>query len=205
MVSSSWWRLRGAITFEAKVIVMDEPTAALSSSEVQMLYRIIGTLRERGVSIIYISHKLEEVFQVADRITVLRDGFQIVTDDAAGFTSESLINLMVGRELRFIPMRNEAGEVGEVLFEVRDLRNPPMVDGVSFQVHRYEILGITGLVGAGRSETAQTIFGLMKRQGDRSLSMVRKCGSKTQTTPSKRGFVICRRIGGRRGCFRGKV
>jgi ABC-type Mn2+/Zn2+ transport system ATPase subunit len=153
-----------AITFDAKVIVMDEPTAALSSSEVKMLYRIIDTLKERGVSIIYISHKLEEVFTVADRITVLRDGFKIHTDDAKNFTNESLINMMVGRELRFIPMRNEEGESDEVLFEVKNLVNPPMVNGVSFKVFKNEVLGITGLVGAGRSETAQTIFGLMKQQ-----------------------------------------
>ena len=153
-----------AITFDAKVIVMDEPTAALSSSEVKMLYRIIDTLKERGVSIIYISHKLEEVFTVADRITVLRDGFKIHTDEAKNFTNESLINMMVGRELRFIPMRNEEGQSDEVLFEVKNLVNAPMVNGVSFKVFKNEVLGITGLVGAGRSETAQTIFGLMKQQ-----------------------------------------
>lgn len=156
-----------AITFDAKVIVMDEPTAALSSSEVQMLYRIIETLKERGVSIIYISHKLEEVFRVADRITVLRDGFKIATDEAKNFTNETLINMMVGRELRFVPMRNEDGESDEVLFEVQNLKNPPMVNDVSFKVYRNEVLGITGLVGAGRSETAQTIFGLMKPQSGR--------------------------------------
>ena len=125
---------------------------------------IIDTLKERGVSIIYISHKLEEVFTVADRITVLRDGFKIHTDEAKNFTNESLINMMVGRELRFIPMRNEEGRSDEVLFEVKNLVNPPMVNGVSFKVFKNEVLGITGLVGAGRSETAQTIFGLMKQQ-----------------------------------------
>ena len=129
-----------------------------------MLYRIIETLKERGVSIIYISHKLEEVFAVADRITVLRDGFKIHTDEAKNFTNESLINMMVGRELRFIPMRNEDGQSDEVLFEVKGLKNPPMVNDVSFKVYKNEVLGITGLVGAGRSETAQTIFGLMKQQ-----------------------------------------
>ena len=129
-----------------------------------MLYRIIDTLKERGVSIIYISHKLEEVFTVADRITVLRDGFKIHTDEAKNFTNESLINMMVGRELRFIPMRNEEGQSDEVLFEVKNLVNAPMVNGVSFKVFKNEVLGITGLVGAGRSETAQTIFGLMKQQ-----------------------------------------
>ena len=153
-----------AITFDSKVIVMDEPTAALSSSEVAMLYRIIETLKERGISIVYISHKLEEIFTVADRITVLRDGYKVATDDAKNFTNESLINMMVGRELRFIPMRNELGASDEVLFEVKGLKNAPMVNDVSFKVYKNEVLGITGLVGAGRSETAQTIFGLMPRE-----------------------------------------
>ncbi len=153
-----------AITFDAKVIVMDEPTAALSSTEVRMLYRIIETLKARGVSIVYISHKLEEIFTVADRITVLRDGHKVATDEAKSFTSESLINMMVGRELRFVPMRNELGTSEEVLFEVKGLRNAPMVNDVSFRVYRNEVLGVTGLVGAGRSEMAQTIFGLMDRE-----------------------------------------
>lgn len=153
-----------AITFDSKVIVMDEPTAALSSSEVGMLYRVIEILKERGISIIYISHKLEEIFTVADRITVLRDGYKIATDDVKNFTNESLINKMVGRELRFIPMRNGLGASDRVLFEVKDLRSTPMVNGVSFKVYKNEILGITGLVGAGRSEMAQTIFGLLPRE-----------------------------------------
>ena len=115
-------------------------------------------------SIVYISHKLEEIFTVADRITVLRDGYKVATDDAKNFTNESLINMMVGRELRFIPMRNELGASDEVLFEVKGLKNAPMVNDVSFKVYKNEVLGITGLVGAGRSETAQTIFGLMPRE-----------------------------------------
>lgn len=99
---------------------------------------------------------------MADRITVLRDGYKIATDEAKNFTNETLINMMVGRELRFIPMRNEDGTSDEVLFEVKNLKNAPMVNDVSFKVYKNEVLGITGLVGAGRSETAQTIFGLMK-------------------------------------------
>ena len=152
-----------AITFESKVIVMDEPTAALSSSEVEMLYNIINNLRKKGVAVVYISHKLEEVFTVADRITVLRDGHLIKTDSASAFTQQTLINMMVGRELRFIPMRNE-GEVGETLFEVKNLTQYPNFQDISFKCGRGEIVGLTGLVGAGRSELAQAIFGLTKPQ-----------------------------------------
>jgi len=152
-----------AITFESKIIVMDEPTAALSSSEVEMLYNIIRVLKERGVSIIYISHKLDEVFAVADSISVLRDGELVKTGPASGFTQEKLINLMVGRELRFIPMRNELPR-GEALFAVKGLTNEPYFRNLSFTAYKHEILGLTGLVGAGRSELAQTVFGMMKPQ-----------------------------------------
>lgn len=153
-----------AITFQARVIVMDEPTAALSSCEVKMLYEIIAGLKHKGVSIIYISHKLEEIFRLADRITVLRDGKRVATDEAANFDQQKLINVMVGRELRFIPMRNQQGASGDVLFAVRNYTNEPHFRGISFAVRRHEIVGLTGLVGAGRSEWAQTVFGLMKPQ-----------------------------------------
>ena len=148
-----------AITFESKVIVMDEPTAALSSSEVEMLYNIIRSLRSKGVSIVYISHKLDEIFTVADRITVLRDGELIETAPASEFDQTKLINMMVGRELRFVPMHNE-GDVGEVLFEVKGLTHEPDFRDITFACRRGEIVGLTGLVGAGRSELAQAIFGL---------------------------------------------
>ncbi|MEG1514928.1 MAG: sugar ABC transporter ATP-binding protein [Clostridia bacterium] len=151
-----------AITFNSKVIVMDEPTAALSSSEVDMLYRIIRSLRDKGVSIIYISHKLDEIFTVADRVSVLRDGEMVATGDISAFDQKKLIHLMVGRELRFLPLRNEEPPSDEVLFEVRGYTNQPHFEDVNFQVRKYEIVGLTGLVGAGRSELAQTVFGLMK-------------------------------------------
>jgi ABC-type sugar transport system ATPase subunit len=151
-----------AVTFDSKVIIMDEPTSALSPSEVGVLYEIIRKLRESDVSIIYISHKLDEVFMVADTISVLRDGCMIKTGPVADFTQQDLIKLMVGRELRFLPMRNEEPESDEVLFEVKNLTREPQFRNISFCVRKNEIVGITGLVGAGRSEVAQTIFGLMK-------------------------------------------
>ncbi len=152
-----------AITFKAKVIVMDEPTASLSSSEVEMLYKLIERLKAEGVGIIYISHKFDEIFTIADRITVLRDGTLIKCGSIDEFDNASLINLMVGRELRFVPFHNVGG-FGDTLFEVKNLTCEPHFRNISFDVKRGEILGITGLVGAGRSEVAQTIFGLMKAQ-----------------------------------------
>ena len=157
-----------AITFESKVIVMDEPTAALSSSEVEMLYNIIRTLRAKGVAVVYISHKLDEIFTVADRITVLRDGELIRTAPVSEFDQTSLINMMVGRELHFVPMHNE-GDTGEVIFEVKHLTQEPRFRDISFACRRGEIVGLTGLVGAGRSELAQAIFGLTHPQSGEIL------------------------------------
>ena len=152
-----------AIIFKARVIVMDEPTASLSSSEVEMLFQLIRSLQEDGIGIIYISHKFNEIFTIADRISVLRDGSLVACDDHSAFDQTRLIQLMVGRELRFIPYHNQ-GDTGEILFEVKGLTSEPHFRDVSFAVRRGEILGITGLVGAGRSEVARTIFGIQKAQ-----------------------------------------
>lgn len=149
-----------AVTRDAKVIIMDEPTASLSSGEVELLMDIIASLRTRKIAIIYISHKLEEVFRVADRITVFRDGRRVATGPTGEYDTEKLITLMVGRELRFIPMQSQK-PLGKTLFEVRGLTNE-WVRNISFRVRENEIVGITGLVGAGRSELAQSIFGLRK-------------------------------------------
>ena len=157
-----------AITFESKVIFMDEPTAALSSSEVEMLFSIIRSLRDRGVAIVYISHKLDEIFAIADRITVLRDGERIITAPVSEFDQTKLINMMVGRELRFVPMHHH-GDVAEVLFEVKGLTQEPVFRDISFACWRGEIVGLTGLVGAGRSELAQAIFGLTHPQSGEIL------------------------------------
>lgn len=149
-----------AVTSNAKVVIMDEPTASLTGNEVELLFRLVRMLKQRNVGVVYISHRLEEIFALADRITVLRDGELVACDTVDQFDYNKLVRLMVGRELRFVPMLNE-GAVGETLFEVKNLNNAYAKD-VSFQVHRNEILGLTGLVGAGRSETAESIFGLRK-------------------------------------------
>ena len=148
-----------AISFDAKVIVMDEPTAALSPSEVKILFGIIENLKKLGIGVIYISHKLEEIFTVADRISVLRDGEIVASGGVEEFDTHLLIRQMVGRELRFLPMK-KSQDSDDVLFEVRNLRNS-IVDVPSLKIHKYEIVGLTGLVGAGRSEMAQTIFGMI--------------------------------------------
>lgn len=149
-----------AVTANAKVVIMDEPTSSLAGNEVEFLYRLTGELKNKRIGVVYISHKLDEVFKLADRITVLRDGKNVACDRVDTFDTQSLVRLMVGRELRFIPMLNKHPS-DDVLFEVRHLGNR-LVDDISFAVRRNEILGVTGLVGAGRSEMAQTIFGIQR-------------------------------------------
>lgn len=155
-----------ALSFQCKVLIMDEPTASLSSSEVEILYRSIEKMKSAGIGIIYISHKFEEIFHVADRVSVLRDGSLVAGGKTENFTQDSLINLMVGRKLHFIPYHSKKA-AGEVLFEVEHLTCQPFFRDISFKVRKYEILGITGLVGAGRSELAQTIFGIHRADSGR--------------------------------------
>jgi len=148
-----------ALSFNADVLIMDEPTAALTDTEIAELFRVIRDLREQGVGIVHISHRLEELKQISDRVTVMRDGHFIATMPIAEAPIPTIINLMVGRaiyeEARVAP--EEAA--GEVVLEVRDLNRGPMVRDVNFSLKRGEILGVAGLVGAGRTEVARAIFG----------------------------------------------
>jgi rhamnose transport system ATP-binding protein len=148
-----------ALSLQARVLVLDEPTAALSSHEVDELFAIVKQLRERGVAILFVSHRLEEIFAVADRLTVLRDGTHIITAPVSEMTTEAIIKYMVGRELSNLYPKSEA-KIGEVVLEVRQLTRPGVFADVSFQLRRGEILGFAGLVGAGRTEVARVLFGI---------------------------------------------
>lgn len=143
------------------VFVMDEPTASLSARETQVLFRIIRQLRSAGVSILYVSHRMEEIFELSDRVTVLRDGKYVATHATREIGRHQLIQLMVGRELQELVSPPAGGrENGRVLLEVQGLSRAPRFADVSFQVRAGEIVGLSGLVGAGRSEVAETIFGI---------------------------------------------
>ena len=149
-----------ALSLDAQILIMDEPTAALTESDVAQLFSIVRLLRERGVSIIYISHRLIEVFELADRVTVLRDGEYISTQDVKNTSESELISMMVGRTIDNL-FPKQKSEIGEVVLEVRNLQRPPLTNNISFKVHAGEIVGLAGLVGSGRSETAQVIFGVL--------------------------------------------
>ncbi|MGE3309222.1 MAG: sugar ABC transporter ATP-binding protein, partial [Limisphaerales bacterium] len=147
-----------ALAFEARILVMDEPSAALTAHEVARLFEIISDLKGRGLGIIYVSHRLDEIEKIADRITVLRDGRNVGERSIERMTRESMIQMMVGRELRDeFPSRSVA--FGEPRLKVTGLRRGDVVRDVSFEVRRGEILALTGLVGAGRTETLRLIFG----------------------------------------------
>ncbi|MEY4312836.1 MAG: hypothetical protein RLZZ319_345, partial [Actinomycetota bacterium] len=148
-----------AIAFESKIIIMDEPTSAITEREVERLHNIIRQLREAGTAVIYITHKMDEVFAISDEITVFRDGTWVATEKAASMNRDKLIALMVGRELNQLFPKVDA-KIGEVVLEVESLNRGHLVKNVSFSVRRGEILGFAGLMGSGRSEVLETLFGI---------------------------------------------
>jgi inositol transport system ATP-binding protein len=148
-----------AIAFDARIIIMDEPTSAITDREVAALHKIIGQLREAGTAIIYITHKMDEVFAISDEITIFRDGAWVSTELSKDMTRDSLISLMVGRELTTLFPKSEA-KIGEVILEVKNLNRGRQVRDVSFNVKRGEILGFAGLMGSGRTEVLETLFGI---------------------------------------------
>ena len=167
------------LIYDTKIIAFDEPTAALSDEETRRLFELIRTLKAKGISVIYVSHRLDELFQIADRITVLKDGAVMGTRETRDVSKAEIVSLMVGRDLnlyggghpeeaagapRALPSPRALG--AEVVLEVKDLRATG-VDGVSFAVRRGEIVGCFGMVGSGRTETMMAIFGHYPRAGGR--------------------------------------
>jgi ABC-type sugar transport system ATPase subunit len=151
-----------ALGMNARLIIMDEPTSSLSEDGAETLFGLIRGLKEKGVSIIYVSHKMDEIFRISDRISVLRDGEMIATNAAKETNVGEVIALMVGRELQQIATRKEI-EQARVLLRVKELSTPQLED-ISFDLHAGEVLGVAGLVGSGRSSLGAALFGLEKIQ-----------------------------------------
>jgi ABC-type sugar transport system ATPase subunit len=149
-----------ALSINARILIMDEPTAALTETDVNRLFELVRLLKERGVGIIYISHRLQEVFQLADRVTVLRDGHYVDTRDVADTTEDQLIRMMVGRTITNL-FPKLPSEIGADVLETRGLTRKPQTRDVSLKVRAGEIVGLAGLVGSGRSEFAQAVFGIL--------------------------------------------
>jgi inositol transport system ATP-binding protein len=178
-----------AISNDAQIIVMDEPTSAITNKEVDLLFDKIAILKEKGVSIIYISHKLDEVFQIADDITVFRDGTVVKSMQAEDTNIDEVIALMVGRKMENVYPKKETKQ-GEILIEVKNLCSGNLFENVNFHVKKGEIVGFAGLVGAGRTEVMRALFGLDKiSSGDVYISG-NKVHIKNVETSIKNGMIM---------------
>jgi ribose transport system ATP-binding protein len=148
-----------ALSFNMDILIMDEPTSALSESEIEELFKIIRNLRDKGKGIVYISHRMDELHRICDRVTVMRDGRYIATNPIKEITTEQIISQMVGREIYESQHPHEDTSKNEVVLSVKNLNRGRFVKNVSFELHKGEILGFAGLLGAGRTETMRLIFG----------------------------------------------
>ncbi|TCO74942.1 galactose/methyl galactoside ABC transporter ATP-binding protein MglA [Marinisporobacter balticus] len=180
-----------AVSYHSKIIVMDEPTSSLTEKEVRHLFKIISALKSRGVGIIYISHKMEEILQISDEVTIMRDGKWIATKDSIDITTDEMINLMVGRDLthRFPPKTNNPTDV---VLEVNHLTATyqPSIQDISFKLRKGEILGIAGLVGAKRTELIESIFGARHIKSGSIHLNGEKLENKNPYIAIKNGFAL---------------
>ena len=175
-----------ALAARARIILMDEPTSSLQRDDVANLFALIRKLSSDGISVIYISHFLEEVRQIADRFTVLRDGRSVATGDIATTTDDELIAKMVGRaQQNLFPARQNTNTAHETILEVRNLAAPPLLKDASFDLRRGEILGIAGLMGSGRTPLLRAIFGLEPPQGG-TITVNKKALPRRRSTPAMR-------------------
>ena len=179
-----------AVSYNSKVIVFDEPTSSLTEEEVEHLFKIINMLRDRGVGIIYISHKMAEIKRISDYITVMRDGQWVATERAEDLEMSDIIRLMVGRELtnQFPPKTNTPGEVYLKVEGITGMYN--QLRDVSFQAHRGEILGLAGLDSSGRTETLESIFGIRARKDGKILLDGKPCLNRSAQESIKNGFAL---------------
>jgi ABC-type sugar transport system ATPase subunit len=155
-------QIAAAIGTHAQIIVMDEPTSSLSAHESEHLFHLLGKLKQRGITVIYVSHRMEEIFRLCHTVTVLRDGRHVATGPVSETSNERVIHQMVGRDVVFQTPQHLSRELGEELLRVENLSSPGKFKNLSFTLRKGEVLGFAGLVGAGRSEMAQAIFGLDK-------------------------------------------
>ncbi|MDR9829528.1 galactose/methyl galactoside ABC transporter ATP-binding protein MglA, partial [Vibrio sp. FNV 38] len=180
-----------AFSYDAKIVIMDEPTSSLTEKEVNHLFTIIRKLKDKGCGIVYISHKMEEIFALCDELTVLRDGQWVKTCSLEGLTMDQIIAMMVGRELtqRF-PEKNNTPQ--EVILQVDNLtaKNQPSINDISFELHKGEILGIAGLVGAKRTDIVETIFGIREKESGTVSLHGKSMANKDAHQAIKNGFAL---------------
>ena len=178
-----------ALSYNSEVLIMDEPTAALTDAEIADLFRIIRQLKEKGVGVVHISHRLEELKQISDRITVMRDGRTVDTVATGEVTIERIISMMVGRTIYEASPEVPENPSREVVLEVKNLRRGRVIQDVSFKLHRGEILGFAGLVGAGRTEVARAIFGADARDAGEVFVEGKKVDVRTPADAVRHGIA----------------
>ncbi len=180
-----------AVSYNAKIVVLDEPTSSLTENEVEHLFKIIEQLTARGVGIIYISHKMDEILRISDDVTIMRDGQWVATRPASELDTEEIIRLMVNRDMsqRFPEKNNHPGDV---LMEVKDLtgKYEPTCHNVSFELHKGEVLGVAGLVGSRRTELLNTIFGYYTRGSGEVTVNGKPVENKTPAEATRNGFAL---------------
>jgi len=180
-----------ALIYDTKIIAFDEPTASLSDEETRELFSLIGTLKSKGISIIYVSHRLDEIFQIADRVSVLKDGKYVGTHQVHDVTKEQIVAMMVGRELDLYGEdTRQADKSDEIVFEVKNLKSKNNVNNVSFKLYKGEILGFFGMVGSGRTETALAIFGEDRLEDGEIYLHGQKVSIKSPMQAVKRGIGL---------------
>ncbi len=180
-----------AVSYNAKILVLDEPTSSLTEDEVEHLFRIMNRLTAEGVGIIYISHKMDEILRISDDVTIMRDGQWVATKPAKELSTDEIIRLMVNREMsnRFPPKNNQ---VGDVLLDVKNLTGmyEPTCHDVSFQLHKGEVLGVAGLVGSRRTELLNTLFGYFTKGGGEMTMRGEKIENVTTDEARGNGFAL---------------
>ena len=177
-----------ALAYESKLLIMDEPTTVLTGSEIELLFKLMNRLKEKGVTIIYISHKLKEVREICDRVMVLRDGEQIEIEDTKRMDEHKMATSMVGRELsQIFPQKNQPSQ--ETVLKVENLSVTGLLDNINFDLKKGEILGFAGLVGAGRTELAETLIGIRKKQSGKLFIQGKEVHIKNPTDAVKNNIA----------------
>ena len=178
-----------AVSRDCKLLILDEPTAALTQTEIEDLFRIMGDLKAKGIGMVYISHRMDEISRISDRITVMRDGEYVGTVDTASVTKDDIINMMIGRVVYEDPKtHSEVPEDAETVLEVRNLSSGNLFKDVSFKLRKGEILGFSGLMGAGRTEVARAIFGADPRDSGEIFVNGKRVNIKTPEDAVKLGI-----------------
>lgn len=178
-----------AVSRDCKLLILDEPTAALTQTEIEDLFRIMGDLKAKGIGMVYISHRMDEISRISDRITVMRDGEYVGTVDTASVTKDDIINMMIGRVVYEDPKtHSEVPEDAETVLEVKNLSSGNLFKDVSFKLRKGEILGFSGLMGAGRTEVARAIFGADPRDGGEIFVNGKRVNIKTPEDAVKLGI-----------------